>query len=155
LWRSRALCLGLRSAVAFPDRADGFTSGMAAAVCRRCEVRSPCLDFALEIGASEGIFGGPPPHTAAEAAAVRLNPRIALGRELVGEVPTTSLIRATQKPSTKFRKGSLTREKCLQTPRRYTALEALVMRRSGVRFPVRLALTRGFTDSTYPAQEIW
>lgn len=63
MWRSRALCLGLRSAVAFPDRADGFTSGMAAAVCRRCEVRSPCLDFALEIGASEGIFGGTPPHT--------------------------------------------------------------------------------------------
>lgn len=55
-WQSRGACRGLETAVFYPDpEEDG---GEAKAVCDRCPVRQPCLEWALSHREKEGVWGG-------------------------------------------------------------------------------------------------
>jgi WhiB family redox-sensing transcriptional regulator len=56
-WSKEGLCRGYPQSMFFPTR--GESAAPAKAVCRRCPVQTPCLNYALSVGPSlEGIFGG-------------------------------------------------------------------------------------------------
>jgi len=55
-WQERANCLGVDPDLFFPER--GASTREAKAVCRGCEVRGECLEYALEHGEKFGIWGG-------------------------------------------------------------------------------------------------
>jgi WhiB family redox-sensing transcriptional regulator len=55
-WQERANCLGVDPDLFFPER--GASTREAKAVCRGCEVRSECLEYALQHGEKFGIWGG-------------------------------------------------------------------------------------------------
>jgi WhiB family redox-sensing transcriptional regulator len=50
------LCAQTDPGVFFPEK--GGTVGPAVRVCRVCEVRAECLDYALEHGERAGVWGG-------------------------------------------------------------------------------------------------
>lgn len=58
-WREQARCLGEDPQMWFPA-SPGATkvSRQAVALCRMCEVRIQCLDYALTTGQVYGIWGG-------------------------------------------------------------------------------------------------
>lgn len=57
-WREDALCLTVGDSEEwFPN--NGL-SDAATSVCRRCPVQWDCLDFALDIQPTHGIWGGVP-----------------------------------------------------------------------------------------------
>ena len=56
-WQENAACIGLDSAVFFPDNSAHITTG-ARRVCGGCEVRDKCLEYALAHGEWHGIWGG-------------------------------------------------------------------------------------------------
>lgn len=53
-WTVSALCAQTDYELFFPDK--GGTSNPAKRVCRKCPVRRPCLELALESG--DRLFGG-------------------------------------------------------------------------------------------------
>jgi WhiB family transcriptional regulator, redox-sensing transcriptional regulator len=53
---SKAACRGADSAPFFS--VEYFEQSRAQAVCARCPVRQPCLDYALANSELEGIWGG-------------------------------------------------------------------------------------------------
>jgi WhiB family transcriptional regulator, redox-sensing transcriptional regulator len=55
-WRGRALCAETDPEAFFPEK--GGSSREAKKVCRGCEVRAECLDFALENDERFGVWGG-------------------------------------------------------------------------------------------------
>lgn len=56
-WRDRAACLNSPDADAFfPEK--GARSDRAKAICRRCPVRAPCLDYAQRTEERFGVWGG-------------------------------------------------------------------------------------------------
>ena len=55
-WQEEANCLGVDPDLFFPER--GASTREAKAVCRSCEVRSDCLEYALAHGEKFGIWGG-------------------------------------------------------------------------------------------------
>ena len=55
-WRQRGACRGLDAAIFYP--ASDEEAGEAKAICARCPVREPCLEFALSTRESDGIWGG-------------------------------------------------------------------------------------------------
>jgi WhiB family redox-sensing transcriptional regulator len=55
-WHDRANCLGVDPDLFFPER--GASTREAKEVCRGCEVRHDCLEFALQNGEKFGIWGG-------------------------------------------------------------------------------------------------
>jgi WhiB family redox-sensing transcriptional regulator len=55
-WQDRANCLGVDPELFFPER--GTSTVEAKAVCRGCEVRMDCLEYALAAGEKFGIWGG-------------------------------------------------------------------------------------------------
>ncbi len=55
-WQERANCLGVDPDLFFPER--GASTREAKAVCRGCEVRDECLEYALDQGEKFGIWGG-------------------------------------------------------------------------------------------------
>ena len=55
-WQERANCLGVDPDLFFPER--GASTREAKAVCRGCEVRVDCLEYALAHGEKFGIWGG-------------------------------------------------------------------------------------------------
>jgi WhiB family redox-sensing transcriptional regulator len=55
-WRRDAACAGIRAINFFPER--GESAAGAKAICAMCPVRPPCLEFALRINVSAGIWGG-------------------------------------------------------------------------------------------------
>src|SRR2546423_8891102 len=55
-WQERANCLGVDPDLFFPER--GASTREAKAVCRGCEVRAECLEYALAHGEKFGIWGG-------------------------------------------------------------------------------------------------
>lgn len=60
-WRASAACLTEPASLFFPDGTTGpwlLAIEEAKAVCRRCPVADACLTFALDTGATDGIFGG-------------------------------------------------------------------------------------------------
>ncbi|MDH2430838.1 WhiB family transcriptional regulator [Sphaerisporangium sp. TRM90804] len=63
-WPRRAACRGEDPELFFPISAKGPGHAQherAKAVCRRCPVRKPCLDFALRTREEHGIWGGTDP----------------------------------------------------------------------------------------------
>ena len=55
-WQERANCLGVDPDLFFPER--GASTREAKSVCRGCEVRAECLEYALAHGEKFGIWGG-------------------------------------------------------------------------------------------------
>jgi WhiB family redox-sensing transcriptional regulator len=55
-WQERANCLGVDPDLFFPER--GASTREAKGVCRGCEVRVECLEYALQHGEKFGIWGG-------------------------------------------------------------------------------------------------
>ena len=55
-WQERANCLGVDPDLFFPER--GASTREAKGVCRSCEVRVDCLEYALAHGEKFGIWGG-------------------------------------------------------------------------------------------------
>jgi len=55
-WQERANCLGVDPDLFFPER--GASTREAKSVCRGCEVRFECLEYALAHGEKFGIWGG-------------------------------------------------------------------------------------------------
>ena len=60
-WRNAAECQSADSALFFPVGTTGSALRQieaAKAVCLRCPVREPCLDFALRTRQDAGVWGG-------------------------------------------------------------------------------------------------
>jgi WhiB family redox-sensing transcriptional regulator len=55
-WQDRALCAQTDPEAFFPDK--GGSTREAKRVCRSCEVRAECLEYALEHDERFGIWGG-------------------------------------------------------------------------------------------------
>jgi hypothetical protein len=55
-WRSQAACLGMDTAIWFPE--DGQRNDQAKAICDGCPVEAECLAGAVERHEGAGIFGG-------------------------------------------------------------------------------------------------
>jgi WhiB family redox-sensing transcriptional regulator len=55
-WQGQANCLGVDPDLFFPER--GASTREAKGVCRGCEVREECLEYALVNGEKFGIWGG-------------------------------------------------------------------------------------------------
>jgi hypothetical protein len=56
-WRLHAACAGVNPEVFMPDRGTSHEEPMA--YCRRCSVRSECLEAAFELGQrAYGVWGG-------------------------------------------------------------------------------------------------
>jgi WhiB family transcriptional regulator, redox-sensing transcriptional regulator len=55
-WQDRALCAQTDPEAFFPDK--GGSTREAKRVCRSCEVRAECLEYALENDERFGIWGG-------------------------------------------------------------------------------------------------
>ena len=55
-WMDRGNCLGVDPDLFFPGR--GEDQGPAKGVCRGCDVREECLEYALSNGEKWGIWGG-------------------------------------------------------------------------------------------------
>lgn len=55
-WMDRGNCHGVDPELFFPER--GASTREAKAVCRACEVRDECLEYALDHGEKHGIWGG-------------------------------------------------------------------------------------------------
>jgi WhiB family redox-sensing transcriptional regulator len=55
-WQDQANCLGVDPDLFFPER--GASTREAKEVCRGCEVREQCLEYALANGEKFGIWGG-------------------------------------------------------------------------------------------------
>ena len=61
VWRGQAKCLGSDPGLFFPLGGTGEPLAQAEAakrVCQACEVRPPCLQFALETNQDTGVWGG-------------------------------------------------------------------------------------------------
>lgn len=70
-WMERALCTQVDPALFFPDgNASHHTkvAQQAVAVCRSCDVRAECLEYALAHDERFGVWGG---HTESERARMR------------------------------------------------------------------------------------
>ncbi len=55
-WRQAAACRGVDPEVFYPISDE--EAGAAKAVCGRCPVRQPCLEFALSSRERDGVWGG-------------------------------------------------------------------------------------------------
>jgi WhiB family redox-sensing transcriptional regulator len=55
-WQDRALCAQADPEAFFPER--GGSTREAKKVCRTCDVRAECLEYALEHDERFGIYGG-------------------------------------------------------------------------------------------------
>lgn len=55
-WQDKALCAQTDPEIFFPDK--GAPSQPAKTVCRSCEVRPECLEYALDNGEQFGVWGG-------------------------------------------------------------------------------------------------
>ena len=60
-WREQAACRHEDPDLFFPIGTSGpalMQAEQAKAICRRCPVREPCLEFALDTGQTLGVWGG-------------------------------------------------------------------------------------------------
>lgn len=55
-WQDQANCKGANADLFFPER--GASTRTAKAICRECQVRPECLEFAITTGEKFGIWGG-------------------------------------------------------------------------------------------------
>jgi hypothetical protein len=61
-----AMCKGQDPGRWFPPDARPFMADAAKAVCAACPARVPCLEWAVEVGEAEGVWGGATPPERAE-----------------------------------------------------------------------------------------
>ncbi|UCR74434.1 WhiB [Mycobacterium phage Ritam007] len=59
-WRDKAVCAQTDPEVFFPE--NGVNATSAKKICKDCEVRAQCLQWALENDEQFGVFGGLSPH---------------------------------------------------------------------------------------------
>lgn len=60
-WRSKGACLNEDPELFFPVGNTGpaiLQTAEAKAVCKRCDVREKCLEWALDAGQDHGVWGG-------------------------------------------------------------------------------------------------
>ena len=55
-WQDNANCKGANANLFFPER--GASTRTAKGICRECQVRGACLEFAITTGEKFGIWGG-------------------------------------------------------------------------------------------------
>ena len=55
-WQDGANCTGANANLFFPER--GASTRTAKGICRACNVRADCLEFAITTGEKFGIWGG-------------------------------------------------------------------------------------------------
>lgn len=55
-WQDGANCKGANADLFFPER--GASTRNAKSICRECQVRLDCLEFAITTGEKFGIWGG-------------------------------------------------------------------------------------------------
>jgi WhiB family transcriptional regulator, redox-sensing transcriptional regulator len=55
-WMARGKCKDMHPSVFFPS--DGLGVQVAQAICAECEVRVPCLEYALAERVDHGVWGG-------------------------------------------------------------------------------------------------
>lgn len=55
-WQDYAACRGGDADLFFPER--GASTRRAKSICNECEVKEPCLEFAITTGEKFGIWGG-------------------------------------------------------------------------------------------------
>jgi WhiB family redox-sensing transcriptional regulator len=55
-WQDRALCAEVDPELWFPEK--GGSTREAKRVCRSCEVRAECLEYALSSSIRHGVYGG-------------------------------------------------------------------------------------------------
>jgi WhiB family redox-sensing transcriptional regulator len=55
-WQDDANCKGANADLFFPER--GASTRTAKGICRECQVRVECLEFAITTGEKFGIWGG-------------------------------------------------------------------------------------------------
>lgn len=63
-WRAAGACVSTDPDLFFPVSASGTAAVQAERalrICAACRVRQPCLDFAVEHGETDGIWGGTTP----------------------------------------------------------------------------------------------
>jgi WhiB family redox-sensing transcriptional regulator len=63
-WRAAGACVSADPDLFFPISATGKAVAQIAEaqrICGRCQVRRQCLDFAMDTGATAGIWGGTTP----------------------------------------------------------------------------------------------
>jgi WhiB family redox-sensing transcriptional regulator len=76
-WQQHAACRKTDSDVFFPTSFNRSTLAAARRYCQVCPVIDTCLEYAITIGAGEGIWGGATP---AQRSLAKLNTRLALIR---------------------------------------------------------------------------
>ncbi len=57
-WHSKAACQGLAAEIFYPTTDDDADAAAAKAVCAECQVKEPCLEFALAVREKDGVWGG-------------------------------------------------------------------------------------------------
>jgi WhiB family redox-sensing transcriptional regulator len=60
-WRDDAQCREVPPELMWPGDGDNWGARDAKAVCHRCDVRTQCLEWAVEHYENEGIWGGMTP----------------------------------------------------------------------------------------------
>lgn len=70
-WMDRAACAGQDPELWFPDGSDVVAAERARTVCAGCPAREQCLDYALHMPLSYGIFAGTTPAERAQLRAER------------------------------------------------------------------------------------
>lgn len=55
-WVGQSNCLGLHASLMFPSRGGNHSS--AKEVCKGCEVRAECLEYAITNHETHGVWGG-------------------------------------------------------------------------------------------------
>ncbi len=55
-WRERASCRGIDTEEFYPGK--GESGATAKKICKRCQVRSQCLEYAMAMADDNGIWGG-------------------------------------------------------------------------------------------------
>ncbi len=76
-WQDHASCRKADSSVFFPTNFNYSALAAARRYCQVCPVTDACLEYAIIIGAGEGIWGGATP---AQRSLAKLNTRLALIR---------------------------------------------------------------------------
>ena len=82
-WQDRAACKRIQVELFFPPAEQEADD--AKAVCATCEVRQPCLEFAIAAGERFGVWGGLTPQERRSLVAKR---RSRARAEAAAEVPT-------------------------------------------------------------------
>lgn len=57
-WQSRGVCNGIKGLDMFPEDDDLEQIAYLKRTCRRCPVQEQCLEYALRMNISDGVWGG-------------------------------------------------------------------------------------------------